>query len=192
MYAKRKYLPIILFLGAWFVQGCGANLPARVVPFNEGEYRPYVNPGNAALTGEVDTPRLSQGAETGTRCEEAILVPVTSYTTEWFEQEILNGKPLSEPDPRAKAYEQRTLVKGTSHFHFYNLAPGSYYVVCRMTSSRWYMDRRRLTMFARPGWTYATVNVKPGEQMIVKLRGIATSYPPTTPPNDSDRAGAQP
>jgi len=166
---NRRWLAIVLLLCVGLVQGCGASLPPRVVPFNEGEYLPYVKPGNAALTGEVDAPRLSQGAETGTRCEEAVLVPVTRYSTEWFEREVLKGEPLSEPDARSRAYERRVPVKGASHFHFYNLAPGTYYVACRMTSSRWYMDRKRPTMFARPGWIYATVKVNPGEQLVVRL-----------------------
>lgn len=172
---NRKSLAIVLLLCAGVVQGCGGSLPPRTVPFNEGEYLPYVNPGNASLTGEVDAPRLSQGAETGTRCEEAILVPMTRYSTEWFEREVLKGEPLSEPDSRSRAYERRVPVKGASHFHFYNLAPGTYFVVCRMTSSRWYMDRKRLTMFARPGWIYAAVKVKPGEQAVVRLQGGASS-----------------
>jgi hypothetical protein len=166
----KKNWPTLVLLVAGMVTACGPPIVPRTVPFNEAEYRPYASKGTGSIMGELDVTSPNGGVETGARCEEAFLAPVTSYSTEWFQREIVNGEQLADQDPRAGAYHRQTLVKGTSHFHFENLPPGSYYLTCHMTWSRWYMSRLRPTMFGESGWAYATVKVGPGEHVTVRLK----------------------
>ena len=161
---------VTLLLLAGVLNACGPLAAPRLVAFDEAEYRPYAGKGTGSITGELDVTPSDGGVETGARCEEAYLAPVTSYSTEWYEREIMKGEPLAEPDPRVGTYHRQTLVKGASHFHFYNLPSGSYYLACRLTWSRWYMGQRRPTMFGGAGWAYAKVQVGEGEQVSVRLK----------------------
>lgn len=159
---------LVLFLG--MLAACGPATAPRLVAFDEAEYRAYVGKGTGSITAELDVTPPDGGVETGARCEEAFLAPVTKYSTEWFEREVVKGESLADQDPRADVYHRQTQVKGTSHFHFDNLPSGAYYLACRVTWSRWYMGPRRPTMFGRGGWAYETVQIGAGERVTVRLK----------------------
>jgi len=162
--------PSIVILSAGLVAACASAPANRAIPFDETDYAAYTGNGTSSITGEVDFKPLFNGRETGVRCEEAILMPVTRYSTEWITREVIGGEKLSDPDPRIEPYLRKSQLRGANHVHFYNLPAGSYYMACRMTSSRWFMGRRNLLMFGQRGWSYAKATVGSGEHVAVKLQ----------------------
>ena len=147
-----------------------APLPVqRQASFDPHEYAPYEKTGTSTISGQVSL-RAQDGAVTsGGGCREVYLEPVTSYSTEWYEHEVVKNETLTAPDPRARTYRKVTGTDGVGFFRFENLPQGSYYVACRMQFDRWIMTGTRPTMFEETIWVGARVDLEHGQDARVTL-----------------------
>jgi hypothetical protein len=152
------------------VVSCAHGPAARQASFDPGEYAAYAGPGTASVEGQVSfaTPDAVKSGRSG--CREVWLDPVTTYSSEWFEREILNNESLSNADSRALTYRRTVQPDGTGFFRFERLPAGSYFIACRVQFDRWIMTGMRPTMFEETAWVHARVTVGPGEQGHVVLR----------------------
>ena len=62
-----------------------------------------------------------------------MIVPVTAYTSEWFEREIIGGERLVAADPRLAALSRDVETDSQGRFRVTGLAPGEYFITSRFT-----------------------------------------------------------
>jgi hypothetical protein len=146
--------------------GCMSFNYSHKVPLNEADYAPYLSAGTATIAGEVSATMqagdISNGAESF-----VYLVPVTPYSTEWFEHAMISSHSISGTDPRSLRAARSTVVGPNGRFQFSNLPAGDYYLSCTITRS---IPPFRILQFrlVSPSTervdTYARVTVQPGEQ----------------------------
>ena len=131
MMAPYRLLPLLALSGA----ACGAPTPPpatapapRQAEFIEAEYRPYLQPGNGVVTGQVLLHTLAGEVRYGAG-REVFLNPVTSYSTEWWNKSVISGHELEEGDARARRYERLEVADRDGRFAFDSLPPGEYYLL---------------------------------------------------------------
>ena len=110
--------------------GCAANpspSSPRQVSFDSTEYAPYARSGTARITGQIlfrtETDEVKPGAG-----KKVILSPVTSYSTEWWVQEVVGGQRLQPADARAIPFQRDATADRQGRFRFEGLPPGEYYL----------------------------------------------------------------
>jgi hypothetical protein len=126
---KSKVLVLLVVLSLVLI-GCAgrkASVYQRQTVFIEEEYGPYTEAGTGSIVGQVFVE--TEDGETKYGSGSTIyLNPVTTYSTEWFNIGILQGKELSEADVRVWAYHEEAVADRMGNFRFTNLAPGEYYL----------------------------------------------------------------
>lgn len=119
----------VALLAAALIVGCA--LPHQQViervPFPEAEYAVLPKQGTGAVTGQVFMKTVGGDVKFGAG-SDVYMLPVTSYTTQWYVESYLGGKALQEPDPRAKQGQLVTQADGTGAFTFTDVPPGKYYL----------------------------------------------------------------
>lgn len=170
-----RALPILIFL----LVGCAAapeTIPRRAV-FVEEEFAPYAGEGTSTVCGQAflktDEGKVKYGSGNA-----IYLFPDTTYSRESFEVQFVQGRTLSESDPRAQQYMKvvRADVKGK--FCFKDLPSGEYYLVSKIV---WARPSIPMPAYAgnferhyiaaqnenrlRGGWAIAHTPVKPGEKV---------------------------
>jgi len=100
----------------------------RTAVFNDDEYLPYSKPGKAVITGQAFANTRS-GEIRYASGRNISLHPATSYATEYYNLQVVQGKWLSNPDQRFITFEKKTTSDATGNFEFKNLPAGKYYVV---------------------------------------------------------------
>jgi hypothetical protein len=111
--------------------GCAANAPPaappRQVAFDSTEYVPYGRPGTGQISGQVlfqiESDQVKPGAG-----KAVILSPVTSYSTEWWLQEVVGGRRLQPADARVTPFQRVATADRQGRFRFEGLPPGEYYL----------------------------------------------------------------
>jgi hypothetical protein len=159
----------LLLLLSVILQACTALPAPRTAAFQEAEYQPYAGAGEGSVSGQVSMRTGENYVTSGGGCKEVLLEPVTSYSTEWFEREVMKNEPLGAPDPRTLTYRRTTQTDGTGYFHFERLPPGSYYVACLVRWDRWIMQGTRPVMFEEATWVHGRLTLKAGEHGRVVL-----------------------
>jgi hypothetical protein len=149
--------------------GCAANIPPaapRQVAFDSTEYAPYQKPGTGRITGQIlfrtETDEVKPGAG-----KQVILSPVTSYSTEWWLQEVVGGRRLQPADSRATPFQHAAAADRQGRFRFDNLPPGEYYLAS--WSGRSSADQR----------VGERIQLREGEQLNLLLNDLRT-VPPRT------------
>lgn len=61
---------------------------------------------------------------------EVVLVPVTAYSTEWYDRLVVKYENLTEADDRAKSNSRTVQANGDGDFEFDGLPAGEYYLAC--------------------------------------------------------------
>lgn len=79
--------------------------------------------------------------------ETVSLNPVTSYSTFWYENNIIGDRALADPDPRLDAHILRTTADGSGTFQFERVPAGDYYLVSNV---RW----------SEPGYYVGTISTR--------------------------------
>jgi hypothetical protein len=156
--------PLLLLLGA-----CAGSPQPRLAAFSQTEYAPYDRPGDASISGSASLRSDEGNVTSGGGCKEVVLEPVTSYSTEWFDHEVMKNERLGPPDPRALTYRRTTQMDSTGHFHFEQLPAGSFYLACLMRWDRWIMQGTRPIMFEEAAWVHGRLTLRPGEHGRVVL-----------------------
>lgn len=157
---------IALAVCAELLGGCMSFSYSHTVPLSEADYTPYLSAGTATIAGTVSAKMqagdISNGAESF-----VYLVPVTPYSTEWFEHAMVSSHGISGTDPRSLRTARSTIVGSDGRFQFFNLPAGDYYLSCTITRSipPFRIWRFRLVSPSTERVdTYARVTVQPGEQ----------------------------
>lgn len=133
------------------ISGC---VYPRMATFNAGEYAPYANPGTGSISGQAFLKTLGGEVRYGAG-NEVYMNPVTSYSTEWFQETVMKNRTLKPADPRTEQFHWMVVADGMGNFKFENVADGDYYIVCPIT---WMVDA-----FTRTGdVVHATISVKNG------------------------------
>ena len=125
-----KRLALLLMLCS-LLMSCAGGLARpiqRTAVFNNDEYLPYSKSGKAIITGQVFA--TTKGGEIRYAAGRKIsLHPATTYATEYFNIQVVQGNYLSPPDPRFGNFVKETVSDATGNFEFKNLPAGKYYVV---------------------------------------------------------------
>jgi hypothetical protein len=120
-------------LGAFLLvvlTGCAANSPPaapRKLAFDSTEYAPYARPGTGRISGQILFRTVTDEVKPGGG-KQVILAPVTSYSTEWWQQEVVGGQRLQPADSRVAPFERAASADRQGRFHFDTLPPGEYYL----------------------------------------------------------------
>ena len=161
MRPARLLLPIVtvLLLNA----GCtGYN---HQVSLNETERSATPQEGTASVDGSVSV-KMEKGDVANGAEDFIYLIPVTPYSTEWFEHVIVRGHTLRGQDPRGFRAVRRTVVGNDGRFQFTNIAAGDYFLSCTVSRGRPPVGIGRLAI-SRPSVervdAYALAAVKSGE-----------------------------
>jgi hypothetical protein len=97
--------------------------------------------------------------------KQVILLPVTSYSTEWWQQEVVGGQRLQPADSRAAPFERTSSADGQGRFHFDSLPAGEYYVAA--WSGRSSADQR----------VGQRIRLRDGEQLDLVLNDLRSTPP---------------
>ena len=92
---------------------------------------------------------------------EVLLNPVTSISNQWYQENYLSGKDLSEPDPRYLAALTKTTADGEGRFRFNNIPEGDYYLTSNVT---WYVGNSK-----QGGWISKRVTIEDGQSYEIIL-----------------------
>jgi len=140
-----KIVMLILIAGMMLsAGGCGSELvPVSVIAytmiaskctthrsanFNEAEYAPYVDPGTGKVIGQAFLRTRKGDFKYGS---SVLLIPVTTYSTEWF-QGVTHHVYLEPADSRENKYFREVLTDEEGRFEFENLPEGSYYLISKI------------------------------------------------------------
>jgi hypothetical protein len=108
--------------------GCASNPDPRTATFNPSEYVPYNQAGDGVISGQAFL-RTHGGEVRYGAGSEVYLNPVTSYSREWWNQAVVDGKLLEPADRLVRAHMRKVVADGEGRFVFGDLPPGEYYVV---------------------------------------------------------------
>jgi len=167
---------IVIFLTA-VLGGCGFSDSLR------NEFSPYEiksrlseqdvaaasGEGTATIFGVV---LVKKPDGTITQGEESFvyLIPVTPYTTEWYEQYLVQDRRISGRDPRSFVATRSAIVEAKGRFEFSDVPAGRYYLSCSITLDRPSYQFLRIRV-PRAGMlnikAYATVTVQEDEEVQV-------------------------
>lgn len=122
---KHVWIPIILAVA---LSGCVTQQPpVQRISFPVAEYDALPKTGTGSVTGQAFLRTVGGDVKYGAG-SEVYLQPVTAYTTQWYEVNVLGGRQLTNPDPRASQGQLRTQADGNGNFTFTNVPPGNYYL----------------------------------------------------------------
>jgi hypothetical protein len=154
-----KYSVPALVLACVLACACGY-VCRREASFVEAEYAPFKGPGNCSVSGRAFA-RTDKGEFKYPVDTAAMLTPVTSYSSEWFEHCVIDRCPLEESDPRALVYVRTTVPEADGRFVFSKIPPGRYFITCMV---RW---EEQISPGATRGtliYAHAQVEIKAGER----------------------------
>ncbi|WP_350025869.1 hypothetical protein [Pseudomonas fulva] len=121
---KQVWITIILTAA---LAGCAVQPPVQRVPFPTAEYDALPKTGTGTVTGQAFLRTVGGEVKYGAG-SDVYLQPVTAYTTQWYEVNVLGGRQLASPDPRANQGQLSTQADGSGNFSFTNVPPGKYYL----------------------------------------------------------------
>jgi hypothetical protein len=148
----------ILLLAAAVLSLGGCFERKLTVAFDQAEYDRLPQSGTAAMEGQAFL--RTQGGDVKLAAGlEVACHPVTSYSTELFDEWIVKHGNVTGGDDRAPAYTRKTIADGEGRFRFDGLPPGDYYVWSWITW-KWYNSG---VLSDTGGFAYARVTVRNGE-----------------------------
>ena len=130
---SQKLLTVVTVSSILF--GCAVQ-PAKPtvqrIPFPENEYIQLKAIGTGVIKGQAFL--KARGGDVKVAAGEEIqLNPVTSYSTQWFQEHYLSQNPIAPEDSRQQKYIRKKIADGSGRFEFKNIPAGDYYVVAVVT-----------------------------------------------------------
>lgn len=125
----------MFFISLLLLTGCAAPIQHETAArreFPEGEYVTLAKTGKAIVRGQAFL--KTRGGDVKTAAgNEVTLNPVTSYSTDWYNNNYLRGIRMDPPDNRIFQYIRTTIADGNGHFSFKNVPGGEYYITTKVT-----------------------------------------------------------
>ena len=118
---------VMLLVGAVLLGACTAAVP-RNKAYEEGDHARFDDTGTASITGTVlitDGGTASEDLVLG-KASRVTLTPLTDYTREWYEREVVAGEKLEDEDPRLERIRRTTHTDMRGRFRFRDLPAGEY------------------------------------------------------------------
>jgi hypothetical protein len=121
--------------GCLWLGGCVATEQpqpyALVATYQEADFKPYGAPGPASVSGQAFLKTV--GGDVKTCAGNKVgLVPATDYNTEALEH-VSAATPISNEDPRAKAFSKSTVCDAEGRFEFDKVAARKWYVITNVS-----------------------------------------------------------
>jgi len=98
------------------------------IPFPENEYKSLATTGSATVKGKIYIVTAGGNKVYG-KNTRLYLNPVTSYSTQWYNESYLGGAKMSKVDTRLFNYLKFTTSDSNGNFEFLNVPSGSYYLI---------------------------------------------------------------
>jgi len=127
-------------------------------PFISLEYDAYRINGTGSISGQAFL--RTRGGEVKFGAGAMVhLVPVTSYSFEWYNREILGGEVLAERDARAEFFHWTVRADGFGEFVIEELPEGEYFLASKV---HWEIQGPSGKFHPAGGWAHARVKVRDG------------------------------
>ncbi len=131
----------------------------RKRPFISLEYDAYRASGTGSVSGQAFL--RTRGGEVKFGAGSMIhLVPVTSYSFEWVDREVIGGESLEGRDARAEFFHWTVRADGFGEFQIDELPAGEYFVAGEV---RWEIRGAGGEFYPAGGWAHARVKVRDGK-----------------------------
>jgi hypothetical protein len=105
---------------------------SRHAPIIDSEYEGYDQSGTSTIVGQAFL--KTRGGDVKYGAGNVVnLNPVTTYSQEWFEVNIVQGFPIEPPDQRVAKYHKTVVADGNGRFKFSEIPAGDYYITCTIT-----------------------------------------------------------
>ena len=108
-----QFTTALLFAPALTFSSCSASPQQRITTFIESEYEPYGGDGTSTITGEAFL-HMIDGSLRKCTGFPVLLNPATTYSAEWYEQNVVGGIPLEPADRRALKFLRQTDIEISS------------------------------------------------------------------------------
>lgn len=102
------------------------------MPFPLGEYQSLKKIGRSTVSGKVVIINSMSDAEVLGKNLKLYLNPVTSYSTQWYNESYLSGYKMSKVDKRLYNYLKFSTSNNNGKFDFFGIAKGKYYLIGSM------------------------------------------------------------
>lgn len=136
----KRYGDLVGLLSFALILGCvsrpfiydaqpGTANPTRhyTVPFDPHAYDSFKGTGTGTIDGQAFA--TTNGGSVKYAAGDTIrLIPVSAYTTEWWNVMVKGGEGMDAPDSRMFAYVRNATADAEGHFHFEGIPAGKYYV----------------------------------------------------------------
>lgn len=99
------------------------------IPFPLDEYKSLKKIGRSTVSGKVFIVNSMTDAEVLGKNLKLYLNPVTSYSTQWYNESYLSGYKMSKVDKRLYNYLKFSTSNSNGEFDFYGIAKGRYYLI---------------------------------------------------------------
>ncbi|HZC81826.1 MAG TPA: hypothetical protein VE222_08940 [Nitrospiraceae bacterium] len=129
---KMQFSFYTLALLAVMMAGCAIFGYEHKALLNETDYVAFLGNGTGMVSGEVSV-TMRDGKITHGENSFIYLIPVTPYTSEWFQHAIQQDHKISGIDPRSFRVTRASMVGTEGRFQFTNVPAGEYYLTCTIT-----------------------------------------------------------
>ena len=119
---------ILLYVVGIILLGTGCQTPRRLNMYVPADYEQYKEPGIETVTGQAFRRQRGGGVVYGAGSTISMM-PVTAYTMEIMNREIIGGLELTPPrSPALWEFIFTNQADGEGNFEFKNLPAGDYYI----------------------------------------------------------------
>jgi len=166
-----KYAISLLVVGVILtLSGCMPYMQkVERMPFPEEEYLalPKMGTGTATIRGQAFLKTRSGDVKyaAGT---EIFLMPVTSYSNQWYYDSYLPSKPMAKYDSRYRTYIGITIGDGEGRFEFLKVPAGDYYLSAKIIWE-YVSGGRYPTLTLTGGVAVKKISVEDGQEIKVIL-----------------------
>jgi len=168
---RKRYFLVALASVALLVTACAPY--EHKAPIEEGPST--AQSATAMITGTVTVKSRTGEVRKGSD-STVYLIPVTAYSTEWFQHYVVNGEKVNGKDPRSFGSTRAAATDADGRFEFRAVASGEYFLTGTVQYQRPGFRIGRLNVGLRSLErieAYARVKVAPNQQVEVEV-----TYPP--------------
>ncbi|WP_081253157.1 hypothetical protein [Pseudomonas yamanorum] len=118
---------IALMIGLALISGCANQQPVPRIPFPSAEYEALPTTGTGTIEGQAFLKTVGGDVKYGAG-SEVYLVPITSYSEQWYDVSYRQQKPFAVSDPRQAKFVRMVRADGNGNFKFEEVPPGKYFI----------------------------------------------------------------